>query len=50
MLNLRAGYQLTPDWQGFATVANAGDRDYATALDYVQQGRLVMLGVRYRTR
>ena len=50
VLNLRAGYQLTPDWQGFATVANAGDRDYATALDYVQQGRLVMLGVRYRTR
>lgn len=50
VFNLRAAYQLTPQWQGFATIANAGDRDYATALDYVQQGRLVMLGVRYLTR
>jgi vitamin B12 transporter len=50
VVNLRAGYQLTPQWQGFATVTNAGDRDYATALHYVQQGRLVMLGMRYRSR
>jgi vitamin B12 transporter len=50
VLNLRAGYRMTPEWEGFATVINAGDRDYATALDYVQQGRLVMLGVRYRSR
>ena len=50
VLNLRAGYRLTPEWEGFATVVNAGDRDYATALHYVQQGRLVMLGVRYHSR
>jgi vitamin B12 transporter len=50
VINLRAGYRLTPQWEGFATVNNAGDRDYATALHYVQQGRLVMLGVRYRSR
>ncbi len=50
VLNLRAGYRLSREWEGFATVINAGDRDYATALDYVQQGRLVMLGVRYRSR
>lgn len=50
LLNLRAGYRFTPQWQGFATIGNVGDRDYATALDYVQQGRLVMLGVRYRSR
>lgn len=50
VFNLRAGYQATPEWHAFATVSNAGDRRYATALDYFQQGRLVMLGVRYRTR
>jgi vitamin B12 transporter len=50
VFNLRAAYQLAPEWQAFATVDNAGDRAYATALDYAQQGRLVMLGVRYRTR
>jgi vitamin B12 transporter len=50
VLNLRAGYRLTPEWEGFATALNVGDRDYATALDYVQQGRLVMVGVRYRSR
>ncbi|MBA3478627.1 MAG: TonB-dependent receptor, partial [Lautropia sp.] len=47
VVNLRAAYQFTRQWQGFATVGNAGDRAYVTALDYVQQGRLVMLGVRY---
>jgi vitamin B12 transporter len=50
VINLRAGYQLTPEWQAFATIANVGDRDYATALDYVQQGRLLMVGARYRSR
>ena len=48
VLNLRAAYRLSPQWQAFATMANATDRDYATALDYVQQGRLVMLGLRFR--
>ena len=50
VFNLRGAYRLTPEWQAFATVSNAADRDYATARDYVQQGRLVMLGVRYRGR
>jgi vitamin B12 transporter len=50
VLNLRAGYRLAPEWEAFAVVINAGDRDYATALHYVQQGRLVMLGMRYRSR
>jgi vitamin B12 transporter len=48
VINLRAAYRFDRQWQAFATVSNAGDRAYATALDYVQQGRLVMLGVRYR--
>ena len=34
--------------QAFATIANAGDRAYATAADYAQQGRLVMVGARYQ--
>ena len=50
VLNLRAGYRLTPEWETFAIAINAGDRDYATALHYVQQGRLVLLGMRYRSR
>jgi len=50
VLNLRAAYQVSREWQAFATVNNLADRDYATALDYVQQGRLVMLGVRYSSR
>ncbi len=50
VFNLRAAYRLTPEWQTFATVDNAGDRAYATARDYAQQGRLVMLGVRYQSR
>jgi vitamin B12 transporter len=48
VVNLRGAYRLAPRWQAFATLHNAGDRHYATALDYVQQGRLFMLGVRYR--
>ena len=50
VLNLRAGYQVTREWQVFATVNNATDRDYATALDYVPQGRLVMVGARFASR
>lgn len=49
VLNLRAAYQLGAGWQAFATVDNAGDRRYATAFGYAPQGRLVMLGVRYRS-
>jgi vitamin B12 transporter len=50
VLNLRAAYKVSREWEAFATVNNAGDRNYATARDYVQQGRLVMLGARYQSR
>jgi vitamin B12 transporter len=50
VLNLRAAYRIDRQWQAFATVNNAGDRAYVTALDYVQQGRLIMVGARYVSR
>lgn len=46
LLNLRAAYRIAPRWEAFATLFNAGDRRYATALIYAQQGRLALLGVR----
>ena len=48
LLDLRAAWRLATGWQAFVTVANAGDRAYATAADYAQQGRLVMVGARYQ--
>ena len=49
LLNLRAAYRIAPRWEAFATLFNAGDRRYATAFNYAQQGRLALLGVRYET-
>jgi vitamin B12 transporter len=48
LIDLRAAWRFAPGWQAYATVANVADRDYATAADYAQQGRLVMLGARYQ--
>jgi vitamin B12 transporter len=46
--SLRAAWRLARGWQAFATIENIGDRDYATAADYAQQGRLALVGVRYQ--
>ncbi len=48
LVDLSAAWRLARGWQAFATVGNVGDRAYATAADYAQQGRLVMVGARYQ--
>ena len=50
LLNLRAAWRLSPDLEVFGSLVNVGDRDYATARHYRQQGRLVLAGIRYAMR
>lgn len=47
LLDLTAAVRIGGDWALFADVTNATDRDYTTAAGYAQQGRVVMVGLRY---
>lgn len=50
LLNLRASYQIDPEWQVQATVKNVFDKDYETALGYNQPGRAAFVKLRYQQR
>ncbi|WP_018872839.1 TonB-dependent receptor domain-containing protein [Thioalkalivibrio sp. ALJ16] len=50
LFNLRAGYQLSPEWQLQATVHNVFDKDYVTAGGYNQPGRAAFVKLRYQQR
>lgn len=50
LLNLRASYQIDPEWQLQATVQNVFDQDYETALGYNQPGRAAFVKLRYQQR
>ncbi|WP_019626777.1 TonB-dependent receptor domain-containing protein [Thioalkalivibrio sp. ALJT] len=50
LLNLRASYQIAPEWQIQATVNNVFDKDYETALGYNQPGRAAFVKLRYQQR
>ncbi|MCH8498792.1 MAG: TonB-dependent receptor [Marinobacter sp.] len=52
IVDLRAGWQLTPQWSTRLTVENALDKNYSTARhfsgrNYINAGRMAMLSVRY---
>lgn len=49
LLNLNVRRKLGKGWTGFLSVSNALDKDYTTAGGYQSQGRVAMLGVRYRS-
>ena len=46
-LDLKARWQVTPQWQLEAKVMNLSDRDYEPALDYRPLGRQAWLGLRW---
>ncbi len=48
-LDLRAEWQMTPQWALLARIENVLDRDYETAATYVQPGRSGYLTLAYRT-
>ncbi|WP_019623547.1 TonB-dependent receptor domain-containing protein [Thioalkalivibrio thiocyanoxidans] len=50
LLNLRASYQIAPEWQIQATVNNVFDKDYETAGGYNQPGRAAFVKLRYQQR
>lgn len=50
LLNLRASYQIAPEWQLQATVNNVFDKDYETARGYNQPGRAAFVKLRYQQR
>ncbi|WP_019628381.1 TonB-dependent receptor domain-containing protein [Thioalkalivibrio sp. AKL10] len=50
LLNLRASYQIHPEWQLQASVQNVFDKDYETALGYNQPGRAAFVKLRYQQR
>ncbi|WP_018865045.1 TonB-dependent receptor domain-containing protein [Thioalkalivibrio sp. ARh3] len=50
LLNLRASYQIAPEWQIQATVNNVFDKDYETARGYNQPGRAAFVKLRYQQR
>ncbi|WP_018951226.1 TonB-dependent receptor domain-containing protein [Thioalkalivibrio sp. AKL12] len=50
LLNLRASYQIAPEWQLQATVNNVFDKDYETAGAYNQPGRAAFVKLRYQQR
>ncbi len=47
LLNLQAGYTLTPDWSLFARWNNAAGKKYELAQGYATAGSNVFVGVRY---
>ncbi|WP_019571408.1 TonB-dependent receptor domain-containing protein [Thioalkalivibrio sp. ALMg3] len=50
LLNLRASYQIHPEWQLQASVQNVFDKDYETAGGYNQPGRAAFVKLRYQQR
>ncbi|WP_019024689.1 MULTISPECIES: TonB-dependent receptor domain-containing protein [unclassified Thioalkalivibrio] len=50
LLNLRASYQIAPEWQIQVTVNNVFDKDYETARGYNQPGRAAFVKLRYQQR
>lgn len=50
LFNLRASYQLAPEWQLQATVNNVFDKDYETARVYNNPGRAAFVKLRYQQR
>ncbi|WP_018140006.1 TonB-dependent receptor domain-containing protein [Thioalkalivibrio sp. ALJ7] len=50
LVNLRASYQLAPEWQLQATVNNVFDKDYETARGYNNPGRAAFVKLRYQQR
>ncbi|WP_017925920.1 TonB-dependent receptor domain-containing protein [Thioalkalivibrio sp. HL-Eb18] len=50
LVNLRASYQIAPEWQLQATVNNVFDKDYETAGGYNQPGRAAFVKLRYQQR
>lgn len=50
LVNLRASYQIAPEWQLQASVKNVFDKDYETALGYNQPGRAAFVKLRYQQR
>lgn len=49
-VDLRAAYQLDPDWRAEAALGNVFDHDYETARFYVQPGRSVFVTFKYQPK
>ena len=47
LLDLKARYRITPNWQAEAKLLNATDRRYEPAHDYQSLGRQAWVGIRY---
>jgi vitamin B12 transporter len=50
VIDLSAGWRLTPGWELFARAANLADRFYETAAGYAMPGRTLWLGLRFSER
>ncbi|WP_019568229.1 TonB-dependent receptor domain-containing protein [Thioalkalivibrio sp. ALMg13-2] len=50
LMNLRAGYQIDPEWRIEASVDNVFDKDYETVGGYNQPGRAAFVKLRYQQR
>ncbi len=50
LLDLRARWRLTPEWQLFARGENLTDRDWETVYGYPQSGRSFFVGLQYQPK
>jgi vitamin B12 transporter len=50
IVDLTAGWRLTPAWELFARAGNLTDRVYETAAGYAMPGRTLWIGLRFSER